>query len=35
MVDAATAHGLAAHAGVHAGEVELEGEEGQRDRGRS
>jgi class 3 adenylate cyclase len=27
MVDAATAHGLAARAGVHAGEVELEGEE--------
>jgi class 3 adenylate cyclase len=27
MVDTATAHGLAARAGVHAGEVELEGEE--------
>jgi len=27
IVDAATAHGLAARAGVHAGEVELEGEE--------
>jgi class 3 adenylate cyclase len=27
MVDAATAYGLAARAGVHAGEVELEGEE--------
>jgi class 3 adenylate cyclase len=27
MVDAATAHGLAARAAVHAGEVELEGEE--------
>jgi class 3 adenylate cyclase len=27
MVDAATAHGLAARVGVHAGEVELEGEE--------
>ena len=27
MVEAATAHGLAARAGVHAGEVELEGEE--------
>ena len=27
LVDAATAHGLAARAGVHAGEVELEGEE--------